>query len=125
MKVFGLLAVVVGFGFGCGSVQDETKKAPAAKAECKDVPGKVLIVLANDAGASICSGSAEIDLATGQKGSMAVGKLGQVEGAEACGLEFTATGTADIKAPGFSEAKASWTVPGTCETNVVKVTLKP
>ena len=125
MKLFGLLAVVVGFGFGCGSVQDETKKAPPAKEECKDAPGKVQLVLANDAGAPVCSGTVDIDMSSGKKGNMAVAKLGMIDGAEACGLEFTEGGNADIKAPGFSDTKASWTVPGKCEVNVIKVTLKP
>jgi len=124
MKHFGMLAAVALFGFGCGSVQDETKKAEPAKAECTDAPGKVFIVLMNDAGKSVCNASAEMELANGQKGSKNAGALDGA-GDGACGFEFGPGGSATVKAAGFGPKTVSWDQPAKCQTNTIKVTLQP
>ncbi|MEZ4471241.1 MAG: hypothetical protein R3F60_10650 [bacterium] len=124
MKKLSMLAAVALLGFGCGSVQDEVKKPEPVAETCTDAPGKVHVILTNDAGAAICRAEAAMSLQNGQEGSQSARNLGEVDGKKMCGFVFDAAGSATIKAPGMGEAKVSWSQPGKCQTNEVKVTLK-
>ncbi|MCA9525173.1 MAG: hypothetical protein KC549_02610 [Myxococcales bacterium] len=124
MKKFSMLAAVALLGFGCGSVQDEVKKPEPVAETCTDAPGQVHVILTNDAGQAICRAEAQMKLQNGQEGSQSARTLAEADGKKTCGFLFDAAGSATINAPGMGEAKVSWSQPGKCQVNEVKVTLK-